>query len=52
MSINPNVYVFVRGWSDLIGLSLDERAANLPPSLPHKWTVIDRVPLAALKSGF
>ena len=51
MSMNPNVYVFVRGWSDLIGLSLDQRAANLPTSLPHKWTIIDRVPLAAHEIG-
>jgi hypothetical protein len=53
MSMNSNVYVFVCGWSDLIGLSLDERAANLPPYLasPHKWTLIDRVPLAAHEIG-
>jgi hypothetical protein len=53
MSINPSVYVFVSGWSDLIGLSLDERAANLPPCLasPHKWTLIDKVPLAAYEIG-
>jgi hypothetical protein len=53
MSIKPSVYVFVSGWSDLIGLSLDERAANLPlcPASPHKWTLIDNVPLAAFEIG-
>ena len=51
MSFNTNVYVFVSGWSDLIGLSLDHRAANLPPSLPDKWTIIDRIPLAAHEIG-
>jgi hypothetical protein len=53
MSISSNVYVFVCGWSDLIGLSLDARAGNLPSYLasPHKWTLIDKVPLAAHEIG-
>jgi hypothetical protein len=51
MSFKADVYVFVSGWSDLIGLSLDHRAANLPPSLPDKWTIIDKIPLAAHEIG-
>ena len=49
MTVNPSVYVFVCGWSDLIGLSLDERAACL--ASPHKWTLIDKVRLAAYEIG-
>jgi hypothetical protein len=51
MSMNSNVYVFVRGWSDLIGLSLDPEAANLPRSSPGEWAFINRVPLAAYEIG-
>jgi hypothetical protein len=45
MSDSARVFVFVCGWSEYLGLSLDKTGANLPAfiSSPHKWTRIDDV---------
>ena len=45
MSDSARVFVFVCGWSEYLGLSLDKTGANSPAfiSPPHKWTRIDDV---------
>jgi hypothetical protein len=49
MSDSARVFVFVCGWSEYLGLSLDKTGANLPAfiSAPHKWTRIDDVAYSA-----
>jgi hypothetical protein len=49
MSDSTKVFVFVCGWPEYLGLSLDKTGANLPAfiSPPHKWTRIDDVAFSA-----